>query len=116
MCCSTEHRFLGNPKLASPYPVEPLRPRLQRMTLGEIRRYATSYWRIAARIRPAERDGTRRMARRAFCAYAHDAEKCHGFPVGWKEVPEQLRRDWRVTGVVKHADVRRFWESSEESL
>ena len=32
--------------------------------------------------------------RRAFCAYSHDVDKWHGFPVGWKEVPEQLRRDW----------------------
>jgi hypothetical protein len=54
--------------------------------------------------------------RRAFCAYPHDGDKWHGFPVGWKEVPEALRREWKGAGLVKQTDIRRFWESSEETL
>jgi len=39
----------------------------------------------------------------------HSPGRWHGFPVGWKEVPEQLRRKFFDEYKVTKADLRRFW-------
>jgi hypothetical protein len=53
-------------------------------------------------------DGTR-----AFEAQEHEPGKWHGYPVGWKEVPEGIRRTWIEEGTVKRRDLRTFWEGAE---
>ena len=61
------------------------------------------------------RHGDKRFAtdgERAFEAQEHTAGTWHGYPVGWKEVPENLRRVWVTEGRVKKRSIRRFWEAS----
>jgi len=47
---------------------------------------------------------------RAYCAREHRDNVWHGFPVGWMEVPAQLRNKWKREGVIKKRDLDRFWE------
>jgi hypothetical protein len=47
---------------------------------------------------------------RAFCAQAHAEGRWHGYPVGWKEVPEAVRRQFLASGQVKRSDIRNSWE------
>lgn len=46
----------------------------------------------------------------AYCAQSHGPDLWHGYPVGWKEVPETLRRAWIAAGKVRRHDVRRNWD------
>ncbi len=48
---------------------------------------------------------------RAYCAREHRAGVCHGYPVGWVEVPGQIRNKWKRDGSVTKRDLDRFWES-----
>ena len=45
----------------------------------------------------------------AYCAQLHDesADLWHGYPVSWKEVPENLRRSWIADGLVRKRVVNR---------
>lgn len=47
---------------------------------------------------------------RAYCAQPHADDVWHGYPVGWKEVPARLRREWQRRGIIKRRDVSRYWE------
>lgn len=47
---------------------------------------------------------------RAYCAQEHRTDVWHGYPVGWAEVPESLRREWRKVGRMKRKDVRDHWD------
>lgn len=51
---------------------------------------------------------------RAYCAKGNEADIWHGWLVGWKEVPEPLRRQWVGEGIVKRRAVMRFWDGDEE--
>jgi len=60
--------------------------------------------------------GSKRYAtdgERAFEAQEHQPGAWHGYPVGWKEVPESLRRVWRDEGRVKRQAIRRHWDRSQ---
>ena len=46
---------------------------------------------------------------RAYCARHHGSGLWHGYPVGWVEVPENLRRKWLAAGRLKRRDVKAFW-------
>ena len=46
---------------------------------------------------------------RAYCAREHGADAWHGYPVGWREVPENLRRAWRKEGRLRRRDVKKHW-------
>ena len=46
---------------------------------------------------------------RAYCAQEHGAGAWHGYPVGWREVPESLRRMWLAQGCLRKQDVRKHW-------
>jgi len=46
----------------------------------------------------------------AFQAQRHAADAWHGYPVGWKEVPEPVRSRWISEGVVRRRDVKRRWD------
>ncbi len=48
---------------------------------------------------------------RAYCAQKHRADVRHGYPVGWKEVPESLRRRWRRQGRLRRRDEKKkHWD------
>ncbi len=47
---------------------------------------------------------------RAYCAREHVAGRWHGYPIGWREVPAKLRRQWVREGRVSKQDTKRFWE------
>ena len=47
---------------------------------------------------------------RAYCAQEHEADAWHGYPVGWREVPESLRRAWLAQGRLRKQDVRKHWD------
>jgi hypothetical protein len=45
----------------------------------------------------------------AYCARCHGDDHWHGYPVGWVEVPESLRRRWKREGRVSAQDMRQHW-------
>jgi hypothetical protein len=47
---------------------------------------------------------------RAYRGHEHEPGLWHGFPVGWKEVPPQLRIKWVNEHRVSRADVKRYWD------
>ena len=47
---------------------------------------------------------------RAYCAQEHGADVWHGYPVGWAEVPESLRRPSIGQGRLRRQDVRKHWK------
>lgn len=58
-------------------------------------------------------DGTKRYATdgdRAYCAQEHEPGHWHGYPVGWKEVPERVVRFWRSSSRVTRRAIRRRWD------
>jgi hypothetical protein len=60
----------------------------------------------------SEAHGDRRFAvhqGKAYCARRHGPKRWHGFPVGWQEVPEKLRREWLKSGRLTKQDVRNHW-------
>jgi len=59
-------------------------------------------------------DGKQRFAvheGQAYRALAHGPNRWHGHPVGWKEVPEQVRRRWLKDGKVSRAEIRLHWDA-----
>lgn len=50
---------------------------------------------------------------KAYCGREHREGVWHGFPVGWMEVPAELRNRWRREGLVKKRDLDRYWEGHE---
>ena len=45
----------------------------------------------------------------AFCAQEHRQGLWHGYPVGWREVPPAIRRQWISEGVIRRRDLGRNW-------
>lgn len=61
----------------------------------------------------SELEGGKRYALhegRAYCAQQDGNDVWHGYPVGWKEVPEKLRRNWLREGRVRRRDIKGHWE------
>ena len=61
----------------------------------------------------SEPSGTARYAvreGRAYCARQDGNDVWHGYPLGWKEVPESLRRRWLKEGLVRRRDIKRHWQ------
>lgn len=50
---------------------------------------------------------------RAYCAREHREGVWHGYPVGWMEVPAELRNRWKRTGYVSKRDIERYWEGHQ---
>jgi hypothetical protein len=48
---------------------------------------------------------------RAYCAQEHGDDVWHGYPVGWQEVPAELRNKWKRAKLVSKRDLDRYWES-----
>lgn len=62
--------------------------------------------------------GRKRFAthdKKAFAAQEHAPDCWHGYPVGWEEVPEPVRRQWLNAGVISNRDVKRYWKAHQES-
>lgn len=47
---------------------------------------------------------------RAYCAQEHGDDAWHGHPVGWKEVPAELRHKWQKAKRVERREIRLHWE------
>ena len=59
----------------------------------------------------SELDGSKRYAvhqGRAYCAQQHDKDGWHGYPVGWRKVPESMWRKWLNEGRVDKSDIRKY--------
>jgi hypothetical protein len=64
-------------------------------------------------LEKSEQVGKQRFAfhaGRAYCAREHREGVWHGFPVGWMEVPAQLRNKWKRDGSVSKREIDRYWE------
>lgn len=48
---------------------------------------------------------------KAYCALQHGNDLWHGYPVGWVEVPETLRRRWISQNRLRRQDVRKHWDN-----
>jgi hypothetical protein len=51
--------------------------------------------------------------RRAYYGQEHAPGRWHGYPVGWKEVPQALWQKWLNEGTVKRSDIHRFWDKTQ---
>jgi hypothetical protein len=51
---------------------------------------------------------------RAFCGEEHRPGYWHGYPVGWVEVPEKIRRRWQAAELVTRRQINDYWLSSED--
>ena len=47
---------------------------------------------------------------KAYCAQEDRPGIWHGYPVGWKEVPHQLRLRWRRQRLVSNRDIKKNWD------
>ena len=47
---------------------------------------------------------------KAYCAQEHRPGRWHGYPVGWKEVPPQLKDRWRKQRRISSRDIKRNWD------
>lgn len=57
-------------------------------------------------------DGKQRFAtdgERAYKGAEHAPSQWHGWPVGWKEVPDALRHQWLREGLVKRGKLAQYW-------
>lgn len=61
----------------------------------------------------SETDGAKRYAvheGKAYCAQEDRRGTWHGYPVGWVDVPERLRRKWTADGKVTRRQIRLNWD------
>jgi len=57
-------------------------------------------------------EGTKRYATdgvRAYCAQEHLADRWHGYPIGWEEVPPKIRAGLVEREGVSNRSVRQHW-------
>lgn len=57
-------------------------------------------------------DGKHRYATdgsQAFAAESHAPDRWHGWPVGWAEVPEAIRRQWIRDRLIQRSTLRKNW-------
>jgi hypothetical protein len=48
---------------------------------------------------------------RAYCAQSNAEDVLwHGYPVGWVEVPEALRNQWKKQKKVTHREINQHWD------
>jgi hypothetical protein len=46
---------------------------------------------------------------KAYAAHEHQPGRWHGHPVGWVEVPHDIRLSWVKSGKVRRQDIKRNW-------
>lgn len=66
--------------------------------------------RLLSRSHPANGKRYAVYEGRAYCAQEHRTGVWHGYPVGWVEVPETLRRKWMRDGCLRRRDVQKHWD------
>ncbi|MDR3553147.1 MAG: hypothetical protein P4L55_00195 [Syntrophobacteraceae bacterium] len=55
-------------------------------------------------------DGKRYATCDGQCFCAQESQRCwHGYPVGWREVPEKLWRAWKNEGKIQKSDISKHW-------
>lgn len=106
LCKGSDVRYEGNPKHKEPW---------QRGRKGSL--CPIEAGEVAQRLLDlsASWKGKRYSAYegRAFCGQEHAPGLWHGYPVGWKEVPDPLRTKWRKEGRISAREIRDFWEQEE---
>ena len=68
---------------------------------------------LAFQLAGSDPEGGKRYAAhagRAYCAQHDGHNVWHGYPIGWKEVPEKLRRKWLKEGRMQKRDIRKHWQ------
>ena len=48
---------------------------------------------------------------RAYAAQEHEPGRWHGYPVGWVEVPTDVRNQWLKSDAIKKRHLSRYWIS-----
>ena len=48
---------------------------------------------------------------KAYCAQGHLNECWHGYPVGWREVPDFIRNDFMDRGRVTRREIKTYWNN-----
>ena len=64
-------------------------------------------------LNASETDGAKRYAvheGKAYCAQEDGRGAWHGYPVGWVDVPERLRRKWTADGKVSRRQIHQNWD------
>ncbi len=97
-------RYAGNPKHKEPWQpgrrgslcptdlnLETVQKLLEDSVPSDNKRYAT--WRG-----------------QAFAGQGHD-DTWHGYPVGWREVPQAIRNRWRRQRLIDRANIKKHWIS-----
>ncbi len=51
---------------------------------------------------------------RVFVGKADNCGGWHGYPAGWREMPETVRQHFLQSGAVQHRDLSRYWERSDD--
>jgi hypothetical protein len=55
-------------------------------------------------------DGKRYATCDGQCFCARESQRSwHGYPVGWREVPEKLWRAWKNEGKIQKSDISKHW-------
>ena len=96
-------RYEGNPKH---------KQRWQRGRRGSLCPESMDLETAQALLSASEPEGGKRYAvheGRAYCAQRHGDDSWHGYPVGWAEVPENLRSAWLAQRRLQRRDVKRRW-------
>lgn len=96
-------RYESNPKHSEPWQ----RGRRGTLCPREVRPMAQTL------LDASEKVGSKRYATHngvAYCAQGNPADVWHGYPVGWKHVPNELRRAWQRSRQVTHRDISRHWD------
>ncbi len=95
-------RYEGNPKHKEPW---------QRGRRGSIC-LPEAHDRADELLESSELFGDKRYATfgdRAYCAQEHRQGAGHGYAVGWKEVPDSIRRRWVKQQIVRRQAIRKYW-------
>ncbi len=51
---------------------------------------------------------------KAFAAKQHQPDCWHGYPIGWEEVPNELKYRWKKDGLVSKRQLKKYKESHDE--
>lgn len=96
--------YEGNPKHKEPW---------QRGRRGSLCPNETDLRLATTLLAQSEVSGRKRYAAyqgKAYCAREHRDGLWHGYPVGWSEVPPEVRSLLVQKGRVTHREVKRYWD------
>ena len=96
-------RYESNPKHSDPWQPGRRGARCPRNVTPEVAERLLQTSELVGRKRYAVFEG------QAFCAQEHRDGAWHGYPVGWKHVPHEVRTRWRRERTVQGRDIKRNW-------